>query len=69
MSNDTGVAVKYNKGRNKWQVLNVNMSSDHESLESEHDTRPEAIEAAIKAAEWPVEYGIIHIDQPPKDTE
>lgn len=40
----------------------MNMSSDFKSLKSEHDTRAEAIEAAAEEAEWPVEYGIIHID-------
>lgn len=64
MSNDTGVAVKYNAERKKWQVLNINMSSYHESLKSEHDNRAEAIEVAAKAADYPVEYGVVHIDPP-----
>lgn len=64
MSNDTGISVVYSRGTNKWRVYSVNMSSDYHSLESEHDTRTEAIEAAADAAQYPVEYGIIHIDPP-----
>lgn len=61
MSNDTGISVRHRD--NKWVVLSVCMSNDNEHKISEHATRAEAIEKAAIEAEWPTEYGIVHIDK------
>lgn len=64
MSNDTGLVVERNDDRKKWQVLALNMSSDHTSLISEHEKRSDAIEAAIDQNDNDYyEYGIVSIQK------
>lgn len=60
MSNDTGITVRHKNG--KWTVNSICMSNDVEHKISEHDTRTEALEKAAIEAEWPTEYGIVHVD-------
>lgn len=60
MSNDHGVTVRH-RGE-KWVVNSICMSNNNEFKISEHDTRAEALEKAVIEAEYPTEYGIVHID-------
>lgn len=61
MSNDTGIVVEHTNG--KWLVRSICMSNDYKQTISEHDTRQEALEKAQIEAEWPTEYGIVHVDE------